>query len=919
MAHVLKKLLPAMVTFALGSGLTLLAWDFAGGLEDQELDRRFETDVQQSVAAIESRFSAYRQVLRGGVALFDANGEVSRAAWRSYVQGLAVSDRYPGIGGIGFARQLSHAELPHHVATVRQQGFAHYQVHPLNPARAPSSIVYLEPFNSANQRAFGYDMYSEPVRRAAMARARDTGKPALSGRVTLLQDSSENPQAGILLYLPVYHQGAALASVEQRRAALIGWVYSPFHMDDLMQGILGSRWQNLRMRIYDGGQLEKASLMYSSGDVSAQPAGLHQQVHLDLAGRRWTIALDALPGFTLGSYSKSRLLLLSGFLLSGLLSLLIHTLRNAEARSGGLARDMSKAFRSSERRQRAILENTADGILTIDHRGILRSFNKAAECMFGYYAHEVIGHNVSMLMPARYRDMHDQHVTSMETSATNRQLGVRREVVGRRRNGEEFPVWLAVNKIPGISTCEYVGSVSDLTERKKILAELQHLAHHDALTDLPNRALLADRIGQAIARARRESRRLAVVMLDLDHFKRINDSLGHQVGDDLLQQVAQRLSNCVRAIDTVARMGGDEFVLLLSDVEDRAAVSRIMDKLLHALSQPVAVAGHDMIVTPSIGVSLYPGDGEDSQALLKNADAAMYRAKAAGRGVCRFFDAGMLRQNQQRLATETALRHALDRQQLSLEYQPQVDVASGCLSGCEALLRWTHPQLGQVSPDHFVPVAEEMGLIGPIGAWVLKTACREARRMQQQLGLPLRMAVNISPQQFFRTDVASLIENTLRETGLPAQSLEVEITEGVLLENSQATINTLRRIRALGVAVAIDDFGTGYSSLSYLTRFPIDKLKIDQSFVRDITVDASDAAVTSAIIVMAHTLQLRVVAEGVETCEQHQFLAERDCDIAQGYYFGRPMSLDNFLLAADGFAAPRVPIIPASSKPSALH
>ncbi len=279
----------------------------------------------------------------------------------------------------------------------------------------------------------------------------------------------------------------------------------------------------------------------------------------------------------------------------------------------------------------------------------------------------------------------------------------------------------------------------------------------------------------------------------------------------------------------------------------------------------------------------------------------------------------MLQQNEQRLATETALRQALERHELSLEYQPQVDIASGRLTGCEALLRWTHPELGRVPPDRFVPVAEEMGLIRVIGEWVLRTACHEVRKMQQQLGLPLSVAVNISPQQFFHGDIAGLIDSALQDSGLSPQSLEVEITEGVLLDNCQATVDVLRSIRARGVAVAIDDFGTGYSSLSYLTRFPIDKLKIDQSFVRDITVDDSDAAVTSAIIVMAHTLQLSVVAEGVETREQHQFLAQRHCNTAQGYYFGRPMKVADFMAAANGFAAPQVPVVPAATLGSSLH
>lgn len=891
----LRKYLPALCILTLGVGLTLAAWKYAKQAEVQELQQRFTTRVNNTVEAIEERFFTYRQVLRGGVGLFHASENVSRMEWRRYVEDLRVNELYPGIQGIGFAEMLKHSELDQHLAAVRAEGFENYRVHPLDPQREPTSIVFLEPFDVRNQRAFGYDMYSNATRRAAMARARDTGMAALSGRVTLLQEMDSDLQAGTLLYLPVYKHGAMLNSIEDRRKALQGWVYSPFRMNDLMNGILGQIWSDISLRIYDGESVREGSMLYGSHARRAAAPMHSRQLEMVVAGRTWTVLLETLPSFEPGIYSAPSFLLLGGLLLTAVLTLLVFTMRNSEARAAQLAEDMSAAFRASERRQRAILENTADGILTVDGMGVVRSFNKAAETMFGFYAHEVIGNNVSMLMPQRFAIEHDQHIESMETSQAHRTLGVRREVVGRRRNGEEFPVWLAVNRIPGVDRNEYVGSVSDLTERKKILAELQHLAHHDALTNLPNRTLLNDRIEQAIQRARRDHKPMALLMLDLDHFKRINDSLGHHVGDDLLQHVAQRFKACVREIDTVARMGGDEFVILLPEVGGRANVQVVIDKLQNAMMQAVPLGDHDMIVSPSIGVSMFPQDGKDSANLLKNADTAMYHAKAEGRGRCKFFDADMQFRNDKKLETETALRRAMAQHEFSLEYQPQVDMLSGEVTGCEALLRWTHPEFGRVPPDQFVPLAEELGLIRSIGQWVLNTACREVRAMQDELGRSLNVAVNISPQQFFRGDIVEEIREALGNSGLPAKCLEVEITEGVLLENSQATIETLREIREMGVSVAIDDFGTGYSSLSYLTRFPIDKLKVDQSFVQDVTVDSTDAAVTSAIIVMAHTLKLSVVAEGVETGEQFDFLLERQCNTAQGYYFGRPMSRENFV------------------------
>ena len=906
MSHAWRNLLPVVITCLVGLSLSLWAWNYAREAQQDAEQKRFAQNVNGINQAIAARFAAYQQVLRGGVGLFEASLHVTRDEWQRYVEQLQVDQHYPGLQGIGFAQKLELSQVAEHIAAVRAEGFPNYTLNPTPASAELSAIIYLEPFDQRNQRAFGYDMYSNSVRREAMARARDSGQAALSGRVTLVQELDTDRQAGTLLYLPVYRPNMPLNSIADRRKALHGWVYSPMRMGDLMHGILGSQLTGLSLRIFDGDAANQDAVLYASHKPSASKApqgpDFKAQSALSLAGREWSISVQGQLGYGAAQFSNPGWILLVGALLSLLLGLLVHSLRHAERRAAELADEMSQAFRSSEKRQRAVLENTADGILTIDEQGIVRSFNKAAESMFGYYAHEVIGNNVAMLMPARYRAHHDDNVASMESSAAHRQLGVRREVVGRRRDGEEFPVWLAVNKIPATGRPEYVGSVSDLTERKKILAELQHLAHHDALTNLPNRSLLTDRMQQAIHQAHRNSTKVALLMLDLDHFKRINDSLGHQIGDNLLRQVGKRLEESVREVDTVARMGGDEFVVFLPQVASRQAVSQVAAKVLSRLSEVMPIAGHEMIVTPSIGISVFPDDGDDGPALLKNADTAMYRAKASGRGNYKFFDKQMLKFNEHRLELESALRRALERKEFSLAYQPQIDIESGQLLGCEALLRWDHPQLGRVPPASFVPLAEEMGLIQTIGEWVLRTACFEVRKMQKLLNRPLVVAVNISPRQFFQSDIIAVIRSALKDSGLSPQSLEVEITEGVLLENSEATITLLNQIRAMGVAVAIDDFGTGYSSLSYLTRFPIDKLKIDQSFVRDITLDASDAAVTSAIIVMAHTLQLSVVAEGVETMEQLDFLNQRHCDVAQGFYFGRPVSREEFIASVDRFS-----------------
>jgi diguanylate cyclase (GGDEF)-like protein/PAS domain S-box-containing protein len=435
----------------------------------------------------------------------------------------------------------------------------------------------------------------------------------------------------------------------------------------------------------------------------------------------------------------------------------------------------------------------------------------------------------------------------------------------------------------------YRGTGTDITEQKKIEDQIRHMAQHDALTGLPNRILLHDRIGQAIAQARRDGRVAAILVIDLDRFKNVNDSLGHQVGDGLLRTVAERLVACVRGTDTVARMGGDEFVVVLAELRQAEDAGQVAQKMLAALPQPINIDGHELRVTTSIGICAYPHDGEDAETLMRNADAAMYHAKESGRNNFQFFTRQMNIAANQRLLLEKDLRLALEREEFTLCYQPQLDLKTGGIVGFEALIRWPHAQRGMVAPMEFIPLAEETGLIVPIGEWVLRRACMQARSWQT-LGYPrLQVSVNCSAQQFRLEGLVDMVARTLRETGLPASSLELELTESIIVEHTEHVMARFKALDEMGVKLSIDDFGTGYSSLGYLKRFPIHELKIDRSFVRDVGTDPDDAAIVSAIIVMAHGLGLQVVAEGVETAEQLAFLKKVGCDWAQGYYFSRPL------------------------------
>jgi diguanylate cyclase len=446
---------------------------------------------------------------------------------------------------------------------------------------------------------------------------------------------------------------------------------------------------------------------------------------------------------------------------------------------------------------------------------------------------------------------------------------------------------------------------------QKANAELKHMVLHDALTTLPNRLLLEDRIGQAIGACRRAGGRCAVLFVDLDRFKLVNDSLGHFVGDELLRAVAERLRLTIRAEDTVSRLGGDEFVVLLRQVENEQAATGVAHKMTEVLAAPIRVAGHELLVTPSIGITLYPEHGANAQALINNADAAMYHVKKSGRNGFRLFTPQMSTFFPDRLALENDLRKAFDRREFELHYQPKVDVASGETTGMEALVRWRHPERGLVLPAEFIPLAEETGLIIPLGHWVLREACRQNKAWQDRGLRPLRTAINISAAQLRHEDLADQVAVALRETGLEPRYLEIEITETAVMQNAQAAVVMLDRLSQMGIHLAVDDFGTGYSSLAYLKRFPLNTLKIDASFIRDISNDHNDALIVKAIIALAHSLRLQVVAEGVEDEKQLGFLQSFGSDQYQGYFHSKPLTAPEFENALRTGGAPAPGLSPA--------
>jgi diguanylate cyclase (GGDEF)-like protein/PAS domain S-box-containing protein len=552
---------------------------------------------------------------------------------------------------------------------------------------------------------------------------------------------------------------------------------------------------------------------------------------------------------------------------------------------------------------KSIIASSPFSIIVTDKAGIITSVNPAAERMLWYQESDLLGRNsIELHDPGELRqravDLSIQFDTEVYPDhhvfriAPEKGLIDEREWKYIRKDGSSVPVQLVVTALRDSDECitGFVGISYDLTERKRAEEYIYHVAHHDPLTGLPTRTLLRDRLEIFIERARRSQDTLAVMMIDLDNFKRVNDSLGHQAGDTVLCEISNRLKTCVRKSDTVGRMGGDEFVVLLPDLRSDKDADEVCQKLLTAVAQPIRVGKHEIIVTASIGIGLFPVC-EDVDSLFKNADFAMYRVKNSGRNGSQVFIPGIAMQGLQQLQMESALRTALEDNEFEILYQPQISFVNGRLVGMESLLRWNSTEFGLVGPNTFIPLAEETGLIVPIGEWVLLQSCRDVAALQRRLGVECSVAVNISPRQFQQKDFPATVERALHTSGLKPEQLELEITEHLLMVDSEESLEIMQRVRKLGVRFAIDDFGTGFSNMGYITRFAVDRIKIDRSFISRCDVDENSRAVTAAIIALAHSLQIEVIAEGVESEQHVQMLRQMSCDQAQGYFYSRPLKL----------------------------
>lgn len=901
-SRLVRFILP-LIVLCLSLGLTYVLWDDARKNALKELKTNFVFRQLEAAEKVNQRMLDYDRMLRGLRGLFRASETVNRDEFREYFTALNIFERYKGIQALAFVEHVTDAEKNRHIAEIQKEGFPHYQIWPTTQRQNYAPVVFIEPFDSINQRAFGFDISSEAVRRAAMDAARDTNSTLITGKVNLVQHGDKSKSTALIIMLPIYKNGAPHDTVENRRTALVGWVDAVLRIEPLMTGVLGTNDPGVDIEIFDGENISPASLLYDKDRFlrNAPNTQLFQTTQqLKIAGRIWTLRISSLPAFEKKlDIDKSRDIVWTGLTISLILTAMMLFLVNARARSAQATNRLSQelhariAAEESLKLASMVYENSSEGILVTNANNRIIAINPAFTRLTGYEIDDIEGKDPSFFKSGKHGDQFYEAMWN-EINQTGHWQG---EIWDRHKNGVEHAKYLTINTIYNDDGSVYrrVALFLDLSEKKETEEVIWRQANFDALTQLPNRSMFHHKLMLEIEQARHNNSIFALLFIDLDLFKEINDTLGHHVGDLLLIEAAQRISACVRKSDMVARLGGDEFTVILTDQHKDDGVGRVAEKILTSLATPYKLKDEVVYITGSIGITFFPQDAEDPEGLLKNADQAMYVAKNMGRNQISYFTQALQESAQTRLRMINDLREAIANQQFVVHYQPIVDLYNGEIYKAEALVRWHHPKKGLIPPNEFILLAEETGLISNIGDWVFYESVRQVKRLRERYHPRFQISVNKSPVQF-RDSGHTLAAwfQYLKDLQLPGDSIAIEITEGLLLNAVNDVTDKLRLFRDSGVQIAIDDFGTGYSSLSYLKRFDIDYLKIDQSFVRDIEFDPNDLALTRAIILMAHALNLKVIAEGVETATQLALLKKEGCDFAQGYFFSKPLTAKKF-------------------------
>ena len=764
---------------------------------------------------------------------------------------------------------------------------------------APGGVIKNVVPLAGNEKSLGFDQLNDIAQNKEAIKARDTGVLTLAGPVKLAQGGM-----GIVGRLPVF------LNDEHAQEVFWGFTYVTLRFPDALASA------RLPLLIKRGYAYELWRTIPDTGERQSievsGPAALDAPVErtLDLPNGQWTLSVAPIGGWDesgrIGFKAVVGLLL---SLLMAYLAWLLYEMRVRDQRLEVQVNERTAEILATQRQLQATLSAIPDPLFELGLDGRYYSAHSSRTELLALPVKDLIGKTLTQVLPPNAC----QVLLEALQEAHENECSVGKQIKVPLDNGMHWFELSVARKsaLPGEEP-RFLVLCRDITESKKAERQIRLLAHFDSLTGLPNRVLLTDRCNLALSAAQRNGTPLALMFLDLDHFKHVNDSLGHRVGDELLIILAGRLKGAVREQDTVSRLGGDEFIFVLPET-DATGAAHVAEKLLQSALLAFEIAPHELTVTPSIGIALFPSDGSDFDTLSRCADAAMYRAKQDGRNGYRFFTSEMQARSERTLTLENALRRALDRDQLRLHYQPQVSLATGAVVGAEALLRWNHPELGQVSPAEFIPVAESCGLILPIGEWVLRTAVQQFKAWMDAGMAPITISVNLSSVQFRHADLPELVSTILDEARLPPHLLELELTEGVAMTDPLGAIAVMNNLHERGVRMSIDDFGTGYSSLSYLKKFQIYKVKIDQSFVRDITEDADDRAIVGAIISMASSLGMQTIAEGVETEGQLEFLREKGCTEVQGYYFSRPLPTEQFELFMQEHSSSNLTFIPGES------
>ena len=860
--------------------LTALAWHDTTQRVTEDAESRFALRVEELHRRFENQIQTYVQVTRSAAALFTAYPDVKRVEWNRFVDGLNLAERFPGITGVAFARLADQWTGPHLVTEARIDGLRSFRIWP--DVAGPERLVtlYAAPVNERNLRTLGYDLLSEPVRRAAAEQTRDSGEPAITRAVSLRIDDNELPLPAFMVFQAVYRDGQTPTTPEQRRAAFAGLVLTPVRVAPLAESVFGGM-SDVAAAVFEG---RTEFPLYRSRPEPSEPPLLTTDRDIAFGNRVWSVHYESRPSFEAEVDTwKPALVLAAGVSLSVLLYTLLWALAATRHRALVIAGRITASLRRRETELDLLFNQAPLGIALIGQDAKIIDCNPAFARAAGVPRDGLIGIDTKL----RAQDPAMTDAIDAAIAGESVRLEVDRLLLAGGRHSH-FSVHLQPVSTPGDPPF-VMAFVEDIGDKRRAEQHIHYLAHYDPLTGLPNRVLLFDRIAQAARQARRDGCKVAVLFIDLDRFKVINDSLGHSFGDEVLRSVARRLHGGMRQTDTVGRLGGDEFLIVIPQIQKPTEAAAVAEKVLLQLAAPFAIGGRNFVVSPSIGISLFPDDAEDAEGLIRCADIAMYNAKDAGRNAFRFVTREMGARSRERLDLEAALRRALQNRELFLVYQPQLRISDDLVVGVEALVRWRHPEAGLIMPNRFLPVAEETGLIQAIGDWVLDEVCDQIRRWRDQIGLTVPVAVNVSAQQFRDGQLPAKVAAALDRNALQGWELEIEVTEGTLIDDIQSAIATLRALKQRGCLIALDDFGTGYSSLSYLHRFPIDKLKIDRSFIHDLEQDGAGDSVPRAIVGLGRSLGLSVVAEGVETEAQLQLLRSLKCESFQGYLFSRPV------------------------------